>query len=216
MSSPELVRVLGFGAGGHAAVMIEAIRAMGGYEIVGLLDADPQKWGSTCLDIAVVGDDTKIKAFCSEGVLHFFNGVGSVRDTKLRQNIYERALQNGLTPINVLHPTAIVSPSATLGDGVAVLSHAFVGSRSTLGHNVLVNTGAIVEHDCTVGSHVHIASGATIGGGVRIDDGVHIGLGARIIQGQSIGRNAIIGAGAVVIRDVLPNQIVVGIPAHPI
>jgi UDP-2-acetamido-3-amino-2,3-dideoxy-glucuronate N-acetyltransferase len=48
---------------------------------------------------------------------------------------------------------------------------------------------------------------------VVVDRGAHVGLGARVLQGRRIGAEAVVGAGAVVVRDVLPGQIVVGCPA---
>jgi acetyltransferase-like isoleucine patch superfamily enzyme len=47
-----------------------------------------------------------------------------------------------------------------------------------------------------------------------IKKGVSIGSSATILCGITIGENAIVGAGAVVTKDVLPNTIVAGVPAH--
>lgn len=53
-----------------------------------------------------------------------------------------------------------------------------------------------------------------------IDDDVIISAGAKIVgrgdQSLTIGRGAVIGANAVVTKDVLPGQVVVGVPAGPI
>jgi acetyltransferase-like isoleucine patch superfamily enzyme len=49
---------------------------------------------------------------------------------------------------------------------------------------------------------------------VRIEDGAWIGAGVVILKGVTIGAGSIIGAGAVVTRDVAPNQIAIGAPAH--
>lgn len=52
--------------------------------------------------------------------------------------------------------------------------------------------------------------------GVVIEDDVWIGANAVILDGVHIGKGAVIGAGAVVTKDVLPLQIVAGVPAKPI
>ena len=49
-----------------------------------------------------------------------------------------------------------------------------------------------------------------------IKRGASIGSSATILCGVTIGENAIVGAGAVVTKDVLPNTIVAGVPAHNI
>jgi UDP-perosamine 4-acetyltransferase len=51
---------------------------------------------------------------------------------------------------------------------------------------------------------------------VRVGAGAHIGAGATVRQGIAIGEQAIVGAGAVVVKDVPPNTVVVGVPARPI
>jgi acetyltransferase-like isoleucine patch superfamily enzyme len=46
--------------------------------------------------------------------------------------------------------------------------------------------------------------------------GASIGSNATILCGVTIGERAIVGAGAVVTRDVPPDTIVAGVPAHPV
>ncbi len=50
-------------------------------------------------------------------------------------------------------------------------------------------------------------------GKVIIKDGAHIGIGAIILPGVTIGEGAVIGAGAVVIKDIPPYSLAVGVPA---
>jgi hypothetical protein len=50
----------------------------------------------------------------------------------------------------------------------------------------------------------------------HIGHDVWVGNGAKIMAGVSIGTGAVIGSGAVVTKDVLPYQVVAGVPAVPI
>jgi len=95
-----------------------------------------------------------------------------------------------------------------------MLLRASLTGKFYLGVNVIINSGAVVEHDCVVGDHVHVATGAHLAGAVRIGAGAHIGIGATVKQGIAIGANAVVGAGAVVVKDVLPDTLVVGVPAR--
>jgi UDP-perosamine 4-acetyltransferase len=210
-----VIRVVGFGAGGHAKVMIDALRAGGAFEVVGLLDPKRELHGRTISGVAVLGDDSTIEKLMADGVSAIFIGVGSAASTSLRQRLYEAARARGLDVIKVVHPSAVVSPAATLGRGVSVLAGAIVNASAILGDNVLVNTGAIVEHDCVIEQHTHIATGARVGGSVKIGTGVHVGIGASIRQGISVGAGVVIGAGAAVVDDVPDGAVVVGVPARP-
>jgi len=54
-----------------------------------------------------------------------------------------------------------------------------------------------------------------IRGPIIIEDNCLIGKGVQLLPNIRIGRNSIVGAGSVVISDVPPNSIVMGIPARP-
>lgn len=52
-------------------------------------------------------------------------------------------------------------------------------------------------------------------GPITIEDNCIIGVGAQLLPNIRIGRNSIVGAGSVVISDVAPYSIVMGVPARP-
>jgi UDP-perosamine 4-acetyltransferase len=210
------VRVLGIGAGGHAAVMIETVRAVGGYEIAGLTDPRRELWGSAVLGVPVLGDDDELALQYDQAVSHAFIGLGGASDTNPRRRLFELARSTGFEIVTLVHPRAIVSPSAGLGNGTAVLAAAVVNTNAKLGENVLVNTGAIVEHDCLLDDHVHVAIGARVASGVRVEAGAHVGAGATVLQGLTVGVGAVVGAGAVVTHDVEAASVVAGVPARPL
>ncbi len=208
-------RVIGLGAGGHAKVVLDILRQFPEYQVVGLLDPESALLGTELLGIPVIGGDELLPELCSEGVTHFFVGVGSIGDNTLRRMLYQRGIASGLAPVRAAHPTAIVAPSAILGPGATIMAGAILNPCVELGVNVVVNTGAIIEHDCMIGSHSHIAPGACLLGAVHLGECVHIGARAVVRQGLSVGSGSLIGAGAVVVKNVLPNEIMMGVPASP-
>lgn len=209
------IRVIGLGAGGHAKVLIEILQLNPQYELVGLLDRDSSTVGQKVLDVPIIGDDSLMDTLVRNGVSHFFVGLGSAGKLAPRVRLYEFARSQDLTPVSIIHPTAIVSPSAKLGAGITLLACSIVNASAQLGENVIVNSGAIVEHDCQIEDHVHIATGAKLAGTVHIGRCTHVGAGAVIRQGITVGQNVIVGLGAVVVRDVEDNVTVVGVPARP-
>jgi UDP-perosamine 4-acetyltransferase len=211
-----VTRVLLLGAGGHAKVLVELLGLLGGYEIDGLLDPREELWGAEVAGIRVLGGDELIAARRQAGVSAGIVALGGVRDNAPRRRLFALLAEQGLAAASAVHPAAIVSPSATLGAGPSVMALAVVGAGARLGDNVLVNTAAIIEHDCTIGSHAHVASGACLAGGVTVGEGAHVGLGARVNEGVTVGAGAVVGSGAVVVGDVEPGSVVVGVPARAV
>ncbi len=210
------IPIVVFGGGGHSKVLIEIIKMKDEYSPKYILDPDEKKWGTEIFGAKIIGGDGLIDEVKREGIEHFLVGVGSVKDNSIKKNLYEKGKNIGMKPINVIHPSAIISPSANIGEGAQILANTVINSEAKIGENVLINTGAIVEHDCIIKNHIHISIGARIASGVLIEDLVFIGAGAIIKQGVKIGEGAIIGAGAVVLKDVEPFKKMAGIPAKEI
>lgn len=201
------------GGGGHARVVIDALRASGLGRPEAVLEAATERHGSRVDGVEIIGGDDRMPALRARGITHFVMGIGGAGNNQPRRRLFELALAQGLQPLTLVHPSAVVSAAATLAGGVQVLARGVVNPGASLGTNVIVNTGAIVEHDCIIGAHVHVASGACLAGGVRVGEGAHIGAGSVTRQGCTIGREAVVAAGAAVVSDVPEQVVVAGVPA---
>ncbi len=208
MNPPVII----IGAGGHAKVLIEALR-LRSVRILGITDPDPTKTGTEILGVRVMGDDTVIGGY-SAGSLHLVNGLGSVDIPKRRKDVFETFKAKGFAFATVVHPSAVVASDVVLGEGAQVMAGAVIQPGSRIGRNSIVNTNASVDHDCVIGDHVHLAPGVTLSGSVRIGDCVHVGTGATIIQEVTIGPDSVIGAGSVVLTDVSEKTQFIGVPAR--
>ena len=199
------------GAGGHARVLLAALKAQL-LKVSGCIAKDRPEapWPA---DIEYLGsDDALLRLNAGETAL--VNGVGSIRSMALRKKLFELGKQRGFTFVGVRHPSAVIDPTAEMGEGAQVMAGAVVQCSAKIGHDTIINTGALIDHDCWIGAHSQIAPGACLGGAVKIGEAVHVGLGARIIQGVNVGDGALIAAGAVVISDVGPATVVAGVPAQ--
>ena len=174
-----------YGASGHAKVIIDILNALG-VKVDALFD-----------------DDKSIKELLSIPVKHQWNGespiVVSVGNNHSRKQIAEKLNCNFAT---VTHPTAVVSPYATIGEGTVVMQGAIIQSDVTMGRHCILNTGASVDHECVIGDYVHISPQATLCGNVQVGEGAWIGASVVVIPGVKIGKWCTIGAGSVVVRDI--------------
>lgn len=209
-------RLLVWGAGGHGRVVADLVRSLD-HELVGYADADASRLGTEAEPggARVIASEEELRRALLDGSI-LPGGADAVVPALGRNSLRltsvlalaERAAAA------LVHPTAVVSPSATLDSGTVVFAGAVVNAGAAAGRGTIVNTGAIVEHDCVLGEAVHLSPGAVLGGGVRVGPGSWIGAGATVIHGITVGGDAIVGAGAVVIRDVPDGATVVGNPAR--
>jgi UDP-perosamine 4-acetyltransferase len=204
-----LPRLLVLGAGGHAWPVIEALRAMGA-EVAGVLDDAPRGAVLGAPQLGGLDDLARLRA---EGLGHAAIAIG---DNAMRARLGAacRELDIGLPP--VIHPSALVSPSALVGPGVQVMARAVVGPAAALGALALVNTGAIIEHHCGIGEAAHLGPGAVLCGFVRIGARALVGAGAVVRPGVAVGADAVIAAGAAVAGDVPDGARMGGVPARPL
>ncbi|MGA7813225.1 acetyltransferase [Caballeronia sp.] len=198
------------GAGGHAKVCIESLRAMG--ELVDFCVGDENSPDS-CVGVPVLVGDDNLARLRSEGYEKAFIAIGSNR---LRERLAKLATDQGYRLVNAINPHAIISPSVTFGNGVAVMAGAVINAEAAIESLANINTGATIDHDCRIGRAVHIAPQCGLAGNVVVGDQAFLGIGARVIPEIKIGANVTVGAGGVVIQDIDSGKTVVGIPVRPI
>lgn len=204
-------QIILLGAGGHAAVILDILKAQisngEAIKIKGLLDDSGKlEW----MGYPVLGSTLEANDFNEENT-YFIIAIGS---NKMRDKLSKR--YNHLKFFTAIHPSAIIGSQVNIGAGTVVMPNAVINANSQIGQHVIINTGAIVEHDNLIGDYVHLSPNATLCGTVRVKPHTHIGAGATVIQGKMIGMQAMIGAGATVITDIPDQVVAVGTPAKVI
>jgi acetyltransferase EpsM len=194
-------RVLVYGGSGHGVTLIDALRVLPAFEVVGVVDIALER-GQDVLGVPVLGGDEALADAVADGITHAVNGVGAIHDLSVRAGVFERLLAAGLGCPAVVHPSAWVDPSATVSDGAQVLAHAYVGATASVGFGVVVNTGAVVSHGCVIGACANLSPGALLAGDVAVGDRALVGMGATLNVGVRIGADAVVGNSAVVKADV--------------
>jgi sugar O-acyltransferase (sialic acid O-acetyltransferase NeuD family) len=205
------MKVLVFGAGGHAQVVADILRSQGlaGERIcfVGYLDDRAGELRSS------LGADL-MGTLADCGVIDHDAVIIAIGRNAVRHKLFKQAADKGERFAVAKHPAATVASNVRLDPGTTVCAGAVINTMAVVGANTIVNTAASVDHHCDIGSHVHIAPGVRLGGEVKVGEGALIGIGAVVLPGKTIGAWAVVGAGAVVIADVPPGATVVGVPAR--
>lgn len=185
-----------YGASGHAKVIMDILRASG-KEIKALVDDNPD-----------------INELCGIEVVHNHEGLSpfivSIGDNKTRKVVAEKLETQGADFETAIHPSSVVSPSATIDSGTVVMPGALVNAESTIGKHCIINTGASIDHECNIDDYVHISPHSTLCGNVSVGEGTWIGAGSTIIQGIKIGKWCIIAAGSVVSKNIPDGYLAAG------
>ncbi|NLF74630.1 MAG: serine O-acetyltransferase, partial [Chloroflexi bacterium] len=129
-------------------------------------------------------------------------------------------IANRLWRAGLTLPARWLSQLARWLTGIEIHPGATIGPRLFIDHGM----GVVIGETAEIGADVTLYHGVTLGGvslepGKRhptLEDGVVIGAGAKVLGAITIGRNTRIGANAVVVKDVEPDMVVVGIPGKPI
>jgi serine O-acetyltransferase len=104
-----------------------------------------------------------------------------------------------------------------------ILFAASIPGRARIGRNVffhhsglgvVVNGLSVIEDNCEIGVHVVLGGKAPEVGAPHLERGVIVHAGARLIGPIRIGAGSVIGANAVVLTDVPPRSLVVGVPGN--
>jgi len=204
------VRLVIWGAGGHAAVVLDALRG-GSTEVVGLLDDFSVGPARATLGIPIIGGAAKLDALREMGVAYAHIAVGDCRARLRLADICEAA---GFELFSVIHASATIAAEVRIGAGSFIAAHSVIGPRSTLGRCSIVNHAATVDHDCDLSDGVHIAPGVHMGGHVRVGKASFIGIGCALRDRISIGSEVTLGAGSVAIADIPDACVALGTPAR--
>jgi UDP-N-acetylbacillosamine N-acetyltransferase len=174
-----------YGASGHGLVVADIAKACGYNDIIFIDDGE---------NIYPAFEDIKINNH-----IPITFGIGS---DSIRAKLFEKAKNNGFQIVSLIHPSSIISPSATIGIGTVVMPNVVVNAKATIADGVILNTSCVIEHECMIEDFVHISPNVALAGNVKVEKFTHIGIGSSVIQGKNIGSYCIIGAGSVVVKNI--------------
>ncbi|WP_182858753.1 acetyltransferase [Oceanobacillus picturae] len=203
------MKLILIGAGGHSKVVQDIIAENKDLKLHAILD--DSLYETVEVDDVIYSSTRMLDSLQQEDYKYCI-AIGS---NHIRKKIFEKLSIPMNQYITLIHPSAVISKTAKIGNGTVVMPNVVINADSVIGNQTIINTGSIVEHDNLLKDYVHVSPSATLTGTVSVGEGTHIGAGAVVIPGKRIGSWSTIGAGGVVIDNITDNITVVGTPAKP-
>ena len=74
-----------------------------------------------------------------------------------------------------IHPEALVSPDAVIGEGTAIWRNVQIREGARLGRGCVIGQAAYIDYGVVIGDHVKIENASSLHHGVELEDGVFVG-----------------------------------------
>lgn len=94
--------------------------------------------------------------------------IVAVGNNSLRCQWQQTLLALGLELTSVIHPQAVISPTAQIGLGVSIMAGCVVGSKTMINDGVILNIGTLLDHDVVIEQFAHLSVGVKVAGGQTI------------------------------------------------
>ena len=192
---------------GYLAYLQEA-----GVNVVGCLDDDPKYKNQSVRNIPVIGPIAKLETLKeTDGVEAVYCPLGN---NMLRVKFLSKARKLGYKTPNYIHPSVIISPNVSIGEGVYVLLGTTIMPHTIIKDFVMISMGVHLAHHCVLDEGVFLSTGCNFGASIHASRYAYCGISSTIMTGiHELGEDCLIGAGAVVIRDVPDRAVAAGVPA---
>lgn len=205
------MRSIIIGAGTYGEVYLAYLQEAG-VNIVGFLDDDPKFTSQSVRGVPVLGPISKLETLrTTHGIEAVYCPLGN---NKLRVKFLTKAKELGYKIPNYIHPSVIISPNVTIGEGVYVLLGTTIMPHTVIKDYVMISMGVHLAHHCVLDEGVFLSTGCNFGASIHARKYAYCGISSTIMTGiHELGEDCLIGAGAVVIRDVPERAVMAGVPA---
>ena len=164
------MRLVILGAGGYGQTVTDVASQLGRYGEILFLDDNAANAVGKCEEyIQYIDANTEI-----------YPAFGN---NESRLNWVKCLLEAGAVVPTLVHPTAYISPKATLEGGNVILPKAVINTSCHVGKGCIINCGALIDHGCVIEDGVHICLGAIVKGDNRIKECTKIEAG-EVIQAR--------------------------------
>lgn len=140
------MRLVILGAGDYGHVIEDIVNQSKRYEEILFLDDNTENKCSSFIEYINLNTE-------------FYPAFGN---NTIRMEWLERLEENQCRVTSFIHPTAYVSPKATIEIGCVILPMSVINTNVLIEKGCIINCGAIIDHDCIIQEGCHICLNATI------------------------------------------------------
>jgi len=136
-----------------------------------------------------------------------FVSVGLHKLMGFRERMYAR-LKGRIPLLNIVHKTAFISESASIGEGNYIGAVSYIGPFAKIGNCNYLSSGSLVEHHTVVGDLNSWGPKCSTSGGCVIGDNVCFGTQIGMVYNISVGSGCSVSSGVVLDKSIGNNKIV--------
>lgn len=200
-------KVIIIGASGHSAEITDYITHYNNsvapelcFDVVGYIDDNKESYNNYSFLGPYIGT---IKDHEVSLDAEYIMGIANIQ---FRRTIIQNFLEKGARFATLIHPTAIISPSAIVGEGCVVAHNASIGPKAIIGNFNMLNSRCTIGHDSTIGNFNFIGPQVVLSGFTKVGNNNMFGVNSATIPTIEIGNNNTIAAGMIITKTVKDNE----------
>lgn len=199
------------GAGGFGRELLQWVKDINSvtptWNVLGFIDDNPEALKGYECDYKVIGG---ISGCVPHDDVRY---AMAVANPGTKERISQEMRLRGAQFASIIHPTALISNYARIGEALVMYPNSVVTVNVAIGDFVTILSSG-VGHDATIGDYCTISSYCDVTGGVTLGRRVFMGSHVTITPGRRVGDDAFVAAGSVVMTNVRAGYRVYGNPAH--
>jgi len=201
-----MINMIIVGAGGLGREVYRMINNSAMYNLKGFLSDDKDILEGYAIKAPIVGSPF---SYIPQKNDRFIMAIGTI-DTK--KKIVESLESSGAIFKSFVHPSSIVFPTATIGEGSVIFPFCFISDNVVVGEYSMFGFYASCGHDAQVGKYSILSPYATVNGFTVLEDEVFMGTHSSVAARKRVGYKAKISSGSAAMYDVPSNAFVCGVP----
>jgi sugar O-acyltransferase (sialic acid O-acetyltransferase NeuD family) len=178
------------------------------YRIKGFLSAKPNDLDNFEIKAPILGDPLTYAPQPNE---RFLFAIGLI---DVKRKLIDALAAKGAQFEKLVHPTAIVCPTAKLGTGVVICPFATVSDSVKVDDFAMLNFYASCGHDAHVGAYSVLCPYATLNGFAMLEEEVFLGTHTTVTPSRRIGHHSKVSANSMVSHNAPPYSLIYGVPGQ--